>query len=1689
MTQDEEMSAQTADRPILKLIDFLSAYYAQRHPAVHDIATEGLFRLHSANLPIGPGVQLTRDNEHWLEVEFVTLPPTPRPEGTAAQGIVGEISPYERPQVISLQDSIYPSREVQLDETSRSTAQVEAAQRWIDSTWEPWSRSHQHALRVKNLYRNLFEQGSRLASERDIVELVWGFGMLSWDLKDGRKISHPILAIPVEIIIDEVDQTLRVRPEGALELQLQCLDDIEVRDRPALLAVRDSLAGAETDPWDAEVGDLYRRIARMLHDDGALTGEADHLSGAPRVDGSWVLYLRRRRHDYQGFLTALRDVYRRGASVPPAMSALVMDRPSTILGSADESDTLESPGSWESSVSALDSEPLLLPLPANEEQMRILQLAQERPGVTVQGPPGTGKTHTIANLISHYVAYGKRVLVVAEKEQALLRVTEKVPDQIRDLTVSVLGTDESGRRLLGASINRIQDRISTGDWAATDSEITRLTQELDDIDRRIAIVTDQLRTTRLRDVETLPGDWPTGPDPSPQKVASWLAECERTLGYIPDTLALEDACPLQSSELAEMCRLVESIGADRAAEAAYVLPEVERLPPAAEVARLLIRHQELEAQLQDGGPEIEDWQRIDAVSPGERRALLDLVRTELSRLLDAETGWRSKVAEQMADALLRDEWEQFVDVLSRQRELIISMRGAGMSHDVQLPEPTPHELGDQLATALSVTSVRGTVGYFQKSLKRALASCRVDGHEPHTPEEIVLCQQALLIRNQRKEMVVHWNHQLDHVDGPQYEGLQPEVDLASPLGDVAELLRAKQRWAGLVSKLMEFGIKAPAESSSSTAARLVQVCELALKRIDERQLYAAVHDVIAYLDSCAREQDASPLTSAMAEALRAGLSERYALLREKLMELAEVATPALRLLHLRAALASRAPLWAEQILREPVRAFDPSNLEMAWQWRQLETWLTKLLAGPSTRELQGQLEELQDQRRRTVAELVGQRAWRRLAQNLGDHERRALTSYLAAVSRHGKTGGKYKARWLAEMRRALDESKTAVPVWVMTTSRALSNFRPEEQPPFDVLIVDEASQAGFEALALLSLAEKTIIVGDDKQTSPENVGLDQAKVFGLLDDHLSSIPGYRMLFDPNNSLYDMANHQFSGRIMLVEHFRCLPEIIAFSSRRFYGDRIEPLRDQAPSQNWNALGSVKVLDGYRTGTKNPPEANAVVNLLAELISDSAYEGMSFGVVTLLAGDQARLISDLLFDRLGPVVIKDRNIRVGESAAFQGDERDVIVVSTVVGTDPTAPDRRVQALSRQHDERRINVAASRARQQMWVVHSVDPEHLASQDLRAELIRHCRDFRRLDEARDDALARCESEFERDVLKRIFARGFCRVRAQYEVGSPARNYRIDLVIEGPDSRRLAVECDGERWHGPERWHDDRVRQEVLERAGWTFERIRGSAFYRNPDAALQPLWSRLQELGIPTGDEWLESDGVRPVSREVYGGSASPTVSREELAAGDSRWAGPGVLDRGDDSRELRIEASEVRDTTATVATSGATPSELQNYLEWTVRILPPVRQIPLHDLATVLTEIVGVEGPMHVQRLYHICVKATGGSRVGRDIRSHLDRALRIATRDGVIQLLEDEHDELSDRTVYLTGRSPVEVRKLGSRQLTEVPRSEVHQLIQVLGVASSSPDARARRVLSAYGLTRLTDRARDYIAECAAYGWTS
>ena len=809
------------------------------------------------------------------------------------------------------------------------------------------------------------------------------------------------------------------------------------------------------------------------------------------------------------------------------------------------------------------------------------------------------------------------------------------------------------------------------------------------------------------------------------EAARWIAKNESRLGYIDDAITPATRCPLTGGELADFTELIRQVGIQRADACACELPDLADIPFAADLADKLAKLTDLRASASSLGDAV--YNQELALSQGRERL------AALAARCNAATEWMTKTAgswielvrDQAVDPFLSQDWRAFSDQVSRDRQEALALRGILTAHNVVIPDVVEPAFIEALRHAKDRLAQSGKLGMFAGPAKRAVQECEVDGRQPSTADDIDLCLQAAGLQNLRQRMRTAWRNQLERVGGTELGGAAPEDMLGRLLGDLQAALGWPAAWAQLQSDLRAAGVASPAAADAESLGRLADVCTRACDLILLRELSRAVDGLHEWLLASAKSAvGASPLWALFADALSRQDVPRWHGLRQELEDLHGIAPAARRLRELRQRLSASAPIWTARIVADPRRAGDAAAFGPAWQWRQLDLWVRQGLTGHTPAELQARLEDLSAERRRVITELVSECAWRRLADNLGDRQRQALNSYVRAVTRYGKTGGKFAQRWLAEIRSALDESKDAVPAWIMPTARALTSFRPEAHPPFDVLVVDEASQIGLAAVPLLALAKKTIVVGDDKQTSPENVGLNRQQVFDLLDEHVAMVPKYRTLFDPDNSLYDIAFQKFPGVVMLTEHFRCLPQIISFSNTYAYNNRIIPLRDQPPRPVWSALGAVKVLDGYRNGMINEPEADAVVELAAELCSNPDYDGMDMGIISLLGSTQSKLIWEKLYDRLGPEVMSQRNLRSGEPANFQGDERDVIIISTVVAVDPAIPTARIAAMTANAAMRRINVAASRARQQMWVVHSVDPGSFPDGDLRADLIRHCRE-----------------------------------------------------------------------------------------------------------------------------------------------------------------------------------------------------------------------------------------------------------------------------------------------------------------------------------------------------------------------------
>jgi very-short-patch-repair endonuclease len=542
-----------------------------------------------------------------------------------------------------------------------------------------------------------------------------------------------------------------------------------------------------------------------------------------------------------------------------------------------------------------------------------------------------------------------------------------------------------------------------------------------------------------------------------------------------------------------------------------------------------------------------------------------------------------------------------------------------------------------------------------------------------------------------------------------------------------------------------------------------------------------------------------------------------------------------------------------------------------WRWAQANTWLEDYIAGTTEGQVSHEIREVQNRINVTTGRLAAALAWGNCFNRLTEKERQHLIAWKQAMRRIGKGTGKYAEKHRREAREHIEGCRGAIPAWIMPLYRVAESLKPAPNT-YDVVIIDEASQAGPDALFLQYIAKKIVVVGDDMQISPDSIGVPREDVDLLRDRHIKDfpLPLFGALGVEETSFFHLAEVLFGGRIILREHFRCMPEIIQFSNDLCYKSTpLIPLRQYPPNRLCPVVISQPVPNGYREGStktpRNPSEAQAIVDEIARCCEDPTYDGKTIGVISLLGDYQTHLVRQKLIQTIGPEEIERRNLVCGDAYAFQGDERDIIFLSLVAAPDETG----MRALTDQKSMRRFNVAASRARDQMWLFHTPTINDFRNKEcLRYRLLNYClnpkrqsssiegvdieqlkSDARTVKRTRDNHPPPFDSWFEVDVFLKIADQGY-HIVPQFEVAG----YFIDLVVEGMRGR-LAVECDGDEWHGPERFDADMMRQRTLERSEWTFWRIRGSEFYHNPELAMASLWDLLKKLRIAPGGQDIET------------------------------------------------------------------------------------------------------------------------------------------------------------------------------------------------------------------------------------------
>ena len=209
-----------------------------------------------------------------------------------------------------------------------------------------------------------------------------------------------------------------------------------------------------------------------------------------------------------------------------------------------------------------------------------------------------------------------------------------------------------------------------------------------------------------------------------------------------------------------------------------------------------------------------------------------------------------------------------------------------------------------------------------------------------------------------------------------------------------------------------------------------------------------------------------------------------------------------------------------------------AGFEAAWVWAKTDRWLDEVSDKERPKQTQRALENSASQERDALKSLGAFKAWQHCMIKLNEKERMALVAWSQAVAKIRSGTSKYAEAYRETARQKLDECRNAIPAWVMPLYQVVQTTRPR-RGQFDIVIIDEASQSGPEALLLNYISDQIIVVGDDKQITPMHVGVDREQVLYLRRKHLRDIPHPEAL-DLESNLFSQAELRFPDRIRLRE---------------------------------------------------------------------------------------------------------------------------------------------------------------------------------------------------------------------------------------------------------------------------------------------------------------------------------------------------------------------------------------------------------------------------------------------------------------------------------------------------------------------------------------------------------------------------
>lgn len=1332
-----------------------------------------------------------------------------------------------------------------------------------------WQSDQAQIERTRAFFDELYMIYVELQKDSEVKELIIANGYIK-DNND-ESIFHPILTKRLDITFDAAENTIYIiNTDAKTELYselLQIMKDINIE---SLSSIVSDLIQNDFHPMDKKgTKDFLKTLVHKLSSDSKFIDEENEdefCDNRIQMIFNPCIIMRNKLDNTVKTLEQIVKNIEDTGFVPKHLLDIVnggiLDKPEEVQESIEES--LAKTGG--------ESIDILLCKEANREQLEIAKRIENYNAVLVQGPPGTGKTHTIANLVGHFLAQGKSILVTSHTKKALTVLKEKLPKSLQSLCVSILNDSNDD---MENSIDGITDYISR----TTSVELKK--QMVETNEDRLKIIND-LSSVRKKIYNILYDEYKSivlnGEAISPSDAAKFIQKNREKLAYINGSVTLYSPLPITKDELDYLYSTNSKISSDEEKELSFALPNpTELIYPEHlnnkldEIKNLNIKiniiknKKAWKINLNEDDIFFETNFSVFYISNLDEKNI-EKLREYINNLNDCEEWSRIVCCDGMRGGAYSKRWKVLIENIKQTSSLSEKILENHYDKKVTIDDnnilftykPIIKKMKKIFARKGKISKIDLLVN---KEFNKLLSEKIINGRIINDYKDCEYLLDYLKLIESRNDLAILWNNLMGE------NGVTSFYNL-----DEFEPEKIAEKWIDRIDYYLTWynkdfkELKELLENAKFPSQIILRINDLDKDIIHIKKIFDSIKNTIPFLiDICNYKisidkaktdinrtieilENNSLINSSICINMKSALLNND---REKYLtnfKLLESIYKKYELLNKRNELLSKiekvAPGWARDIKnRNGIHGRDdaPQDIVEAWKYKQYELILEELTK-ESLEELQRKSQKLSLQYRKSTEKYAEKSAWYNLLSRTEcDIDlRHNLKGWELTVKKIGKAQGKNAPKYKAQARELMAKCQQAVPCWIMPIDKALETLKPGENE-FDIVIIDEASQSDISALAISYFAKKMIVVGDDKQVSPMAVGIEENKINALQQLYIrNKIPNFH-LYTLKTSLYDIAATTFQP-LMLKEHFRCVPEIIGFSNMLSYDFKIKPLRDSESSNLLPAVINHRV-QGKRVGKVNKLEAETIVSYIMGCLTLDEYKDKTFGVISLLGDEQVKLIQSLIFKHIAPIDIENRKILIGNASNFQGDERDVIFLSMV---DSDNEDGGPLSFSGNGIEdatkKRYNVATSRARDQLWVINSLDASvDLKPGDIRKKLLDYASNPNAFFVKEQEIEKNSESIFEEEVSKKLMSEGYHIVQ-QYPVGA----YRLDIVVIC-ENRKVAIECDGEKYHsGSEKIKEDMQRQAILERIGWKFIRIRGSQYFKDPSGTMNSVIEELNFLKI---------------------------------------------------------------------------------------------------------------------------------------------------------------------------------------------------------------------------------------------------